>query len=169
MNITSTNVLTLFDPDDKYEWCNTLFDRRIFTRFITHPLCLAHINTHAANDETDIHFFFPDTQIHAIMTWTPDVNDTLKYIYCRDQTSIDSIKKEYGKRVANKIFPTNDLEFEIRHVEIGLLFSLKNRTPEGSDERNEIVSTAMEKLHCLGHILKQQMRDQPSEEVVERD
>jgi hypothetical protein len=169
MNIASTNVVTLFDPDDKYQWCNTKFDRRIFTRFTTHPLCLAHIETHLANDETDVHFFFPDTQIHAIITWTPDVNDTLKYIYCRDQTSIDLIKREYGRRVAHKIFLSHDLELAIRHVEIELLVSLKNQTHEGSAERDQVISTVMQKLDCLGHILKQQMTDQPSEEALERN
>ncbi|CAF1353694.1 unnamed protein product [Rotaria sp. Silwood1] len=167
MTASSTTVLTLFDPDDNHEWCDTRFSKRIFTRFIDSHLCRNHISTHVVNQAMNVHFFFPDTQLELIMHWSPEHSDTYKYIYCRDQTSINEIRTTYGRHIAHKIFSVDDLEFEIRHVQVAQLHALAKQEPEQSLWRDEIASNAINELECLSHMLKQMMTDQISEQPVE--
>ncbi|CAF2993781.1 unnamed protein product [Rotaria sp. Silwood2] len=167
MATSSTQVLTLFDPEDKHECYDTLFSNRIFIRFIDSHHCCNHICTHVVNQAMDIHFFFPDTELNLIMHWPPEHNDTHKYIYCRDQASINQIRTDHGRCVANKIFSVDDLEFEIRHVQITLLYSLAKQKPEESRERDEVASKTINELECLRHMLKQMMTDQMGEQPIE--
>jgi len=164
----STRVLTLFDPDDDHAWCDTRFNKQIFIRIKNSQLCDDHIRIHVKHPELDVHLFFSNTQVELIKTWSPEHRDALKYIYCHDQTSINSIRETYGRRFAHKLFTTDDLEFEINHVHIALLHSLAKQAPVESDERNKMVSIAIQDLDGLHHKLKQMMTDQPSEQPIER-
>ncbi|CAF3685096.1 unnamed protein product [Rotaria sordida] len=169
MATPNTRVLTLLDPDNKHDWCDTQFNNKIFIRFIDSHLCHNHICTYIINQEMDVHFFFPDTQLELIMHWPSEHSDTRKYIYCRDQTSIKSIRETYGRCIAHKIFPADDLAFEIGHVQVALLRLLAKQAPEESPQRDEIASKAIEELECLSHMLKQMMIDQISEQPVEHN
>ncbi|CAF1165891.1 unnamed protein product [Rotaria sp. Silwood1] len=166
MALARARVLTFFDPGDKYEWYDNRFDKRIFIRCIDSHHCRNHICDHIKQD-LDVHFFFPDTQLALIMGWQPEYIDTYKYIYCRDQTSINEIKQTYRKRFAQQIFLADELEFQIGHVQVALLHSLAKNMPEESPQRDEIASKAIEQLECLKHMLKQLKTDQLSEEPVE--
>ncbi len=167
MATPSTRVLTLFDPDDKHEWCETRFNEQIFIRINNPQLCHDHIRIHVTHPKLDVHLFFSDAQIKLITNWSPEHSDTLKYIYCPDQKSINSIRKTYGRCFAHKLFTADDLEFEMNHVQIALLHSLAKQAPEESDERNRLVSIAMQELDGLRHKLNQMRTDQTGEPPVE--
>jgi hypothetical protein len=169
MTSISTRLLTLFDVDDKHQWCDTRFDKLVFIRFNDIQSCKDHISIHVINPETDdVHFFFPNTQIKLIMNWPPEHSDTLKYIYyCEKPTTNDikEIRKAYGRQA--KIFPVEDLEFEIGHVEVTLLRSLAKKEPDESLQRDKIASLAIQKVEGLRHSLKQMMIDKTGEQPTE--
>ena len=170
MTNTSMRLLTLFDVDDKHQWCDTRFDNRVFIRFNDIQSCKDHISIHVINPEADdVHFFFPKTQIKLIMNWPPELNDTSKYIYyCEKPTTSDitEIRERYGRQA--KIFSVEDLDFEIGHVEVTLLRSLAKKEPDESLQRDKIVSLAIQKLECLRHNLNQMMMAKTGEQPTER-
>ncbi len=49
-----------------------------------------------------------------------------------------------------------------------LFHSLAKQEPEDSDQRDRMISIAIQELDGLQHNLKQMMTDQPSEQPVER-
>jgi len=168
MTTASTRVLTLFDPDDKHNWCDNRFNKQIFIRFVDSQLCRDHVRDHVTHPKLDVHLFFPGTQVELVKNWSPEYEDALKYIYCGDQTSINSIKETYGRRFAHKLFTVDDLEFEIHHVHVALLHSLAKQAPQESDERDRIISLSLGELDILRHNLKQMMIDETSEQPIER-
>jgi hypothetical protein len=168
MAIASTRVLTLFDPGDNHQWCDTRFNNEIFIRIIDSVLCLNHIRIHGTHPELDVHLFFPDAQVENIWSRPQDYGNTIKYIYCKERNSIGTTRQTYGRRFAHKIFTVDDLEFEINHVHIALLRTLAKQEPEESPERDRLVSTALQEVDVLKHNLKQMMTDQLSEQPTER-
>jgi hypothetical protein len=170
MATITTRTLILSDPQDRHGRCDSQFDNRIFIRFIDPQDCRNHIRIHITNPDRDIYFFFPDAQVELITNWTPpDHSDTLKYIYCHDPTSPNAIRRRHGRRVAHKIFTADDLEFEIGHVQVALLYSIAKQAPEESSQRDELALIAMQQLDCLGHMLKRLMTDQLGESPIERN
>lgn len=168
MTATSTRVLTLFDPDDKHNWCDTQFGTDLFIRFVDSQLCRNHIRDHIKHPQLDVHLFFPGTEIEFVKTWLPEYKDARKYIYCGNQTLINKIIGTYGRRFAHKLFTTVDLEFEIHHAHVALLQSLAKQAPEESDERDRIISFSLAELDILRHNLTQMMTDQTSTQPIER-
>lgn len=168
MATASTRVLTLFDPDDEHIWCDTRFDQQLFARIVDPQRCHDHIRAHIMHPELDVHLFFSDTQVELIKNWSPEYNDAVKYIYCSDQTAINTIREAYGRRFAHKLFTADDLEFEIHHVHIALLRSLAKQAPPESNERDRIISISLGEIDILSHNLTQMMTDQPSEQPIER-
>ena len=159
MAMANPRVLTLFDPNDNYQWCDTQFSNEIFIRKIEAEHCLNHVvdirNTHP---QLDLHLFFPGTQTGHIHN-QQNYEDTIKYIYCEDEALISSIRRTYNRRFAHKIFTARDLEFEINHVQIALLRALAQQSPEDSPERNRFVLLAMGTVDIAWHILNQMKTD----------
>jgi hypothetical protein len=160
-------MLLFQDPDDRYGWCDTRFNRRILIRFTNHLLLLGHIQTNLPKYHAQIHLFLPDFQCPLIDTFQPQFNGFLKYIYCRDQQAVDLIENRYGRRADHKVFTINHLDFHLHHVTTELLYLLSQNAPDGSNDRNQFATIAMEELDMLGHLLKQLRDDQPADQPVE--
>jgi hypothetical protein len=167
MAVVGTRWLTFLDTGNEHPWCEARFDPRVFIRFTDATRCLIHVRDHMADPSIDVHFVFPGHQGDLLAAPPPEINDTLKYIYCPNQQVIDSIRAQYGRRIAQHIFLAADLEFEIGSLELHLLHSLMKRTPEDSIQRHAVASTAIQKLENLRHIFKQNMLDQLGEEPTE--
>ena len=167
MATVGTRWLTFLDTNDEHQWCETRFDPRVFIRFTDTMPCLAHVRDHAADLSIDVHFVFPGHQVALFAEPPAELIDTLKYIYCDNQQSIDAIIAQYGRRIAHNIFLAGDLEFEIGHLEVRLLHTLMRRAPEESHQRHAVASTAIQKLDNLRHIFKQNMFDQIGEQPTE--
>jgi hypothetical protein len=166
--MVTTRVLTLFDPDNKHEWCDTRFNNQTFIRIINSNHCHDHIRIHVTHPELDVHFFFPNTHAKNVKNGPSEYINTIKYIYCCDKTLIKSTKQEYGRPFSHKVCAAEDLEFEIKHVQVALFHSLAKQEPEESNQRDTMISIAIQELDGLQHDLKQMMTDQLSEQPVER-
>jgi hypothetical protein len=170
MATITPRTLILSDPQNRHGRCDSQFNNRLFVRFTDLQDCRNHIRIHVTNPDCDVHFFFPDVQVELIKKWLPpDHSDTVQYIYCYPPTSPNSIKRKHGRRVAHRIFTAEDLEFEIGHVQVSLLYSKAKQAPEESSQRDEVALIAMQQLDCLGHKLKQLMTDQLGESPIERN
>jgi hypothetical protein len=168
MAMANARLLTLFDPSDNHDWCDTRYIAEIFIRFIESVLCLNHIrDIQGRHPELGAHLFFPDVQIENIYSRRQEFEKTIKYIYCRENSSINSIRKTYGRPFSHKIFTVDGLEFEINHVHIGLLYALAQQAPAFSPERDRLLATASGELDMAQHSLRQMMTEQPGQSPTE--
>jgi hypothetical protein len=161
-------MLIFQDPNDNYGWYDHRFDRQIFIRFTDYLLFLGYIETNLPNFHRQIHLFLPDFQLQLVDTFRPQFNGTLKYIYCHDRTSVDLITNQYGRRADHKIFTTDELEFYLCQVTTEMLFLLSKQAPDGSDDRDQLATKAMQQLDVLYYLLKQLKKDEPGEQPAER-
>ena len=170
MAIATTQILTLFDPTDDYQWFDDRFKNEICIRIIDSMRCLNHILCiQSKRPDLDVHLFFPAVQISNIYSRPQEYGNTIKYIYCRENSSINSIRQRYGRRFAHKIFTDDDLEFEINHVHITILHASMKQAPEDSTERKRLVLAAMGEIDMLQHNIRKMITDQLGQVPIERD
>jgi hypothetical protein len=158
--MVDVQTLTLLDQAGLYLWYNSRFDSRIFVRFNDHEPCLAHLQAYIPSNNIDLHFFLPASHCALIVSTPLDADHMKNYVYCRDKDSIHSIRATYGRRVAHKLILEEDLEFEMAHTEISLLFALMKQAPAESIERDEIATSATSELEILSHLFRQQIASQ---------
>ena len=128
----------MFDPDGEYPSYDVRFDQRVFIRFIEYPACLAHVVHHTTVLQRDVHLFFSSRHHQQLLQLPPtELDQAMKYVYCRDQVTKDQILTDYGRRLDRKIILDEDLEFELAHIQVKLLYALMKDLPEDSEERDQ--------------------------------
>ncbi len=110
-------------------------DPRIFRHCSNGQECRDHISSQADSSKWNKHLFLPDFETELGEHAIPGLSDTLFYLYCHGQHSVDLNKQKFQKRALNRIFTVDDLPFYLYGAGIELLHKLLRNKPNGINER----------------------------------
>ena len=165
MAAANTQLLTLFDPHNTFGAYNTHFDNRIFKSFDIGHSCVIHLITLSTTSKQLIHFFLPDNQTALIQGTRHLFINTVFYLYCTDQQSVESMRSQFKERALFKIFTADNLLYHLRTAAIDTFHQLAKSSPSESNEHDEWMMAARQQMIDIVHEYPQQMNTQLSRET----
>jgi hypothetical protein len=157
MTAINPSLLVLLDLQNEYERFERIFNAKLFCRFTTKTQCLAHVSSRFTNIRL-LHFFIPKSE-HIIIGANIVLFNTIYYIYCIDQESINEMKQQYDFPMFVKIFNVESLSTYLRQAAIAHLIEQAERTKHEPDEHDIALQAAAELADALSRELYDHMKD----------
>ncbi|CAF0856539.1 unnamed protein product [Rotaria sordida] len=155
MTVMNTSLLVLLDLQDEHKNFETIFDSHIFCRFTNKIQCLEHVSSRLTNIRL-LHFFIPKSE-HIIIDARLLFFNTIYYIYCIDQISINEMKQQYDYPMFVKIFHIKSLSTYLYQAAIAHLIEQAERRKHEPDEHDIALQAAAEFSDILANELYEYM------------
>lgn len=147
--------LVLLDLQNEYQNFEEIFDSQVFCRFTDKIRCLEHVSTRPANIRA-LHFFIPKSE-HTIIGPNIIFSNTIYYIYCIDNPSIDEMNEQYHFPMFVKIFNADSLWMNLQGASIAHWIEQANRTQHQPDEHDVALQAGAELSNALAEKLREHM------------
>lgn len=147
--------LVLLDLQSEYQRFEEIFDSQSFGRFTDRAQCLQHVSSRPANIRA-LHFFIPKSE-HTIIDPNIIFSNTIYYIYCMDDQSINEMNQTYQFPMFVKIFDVESLLMNLRGALIAHWIEQANRTQHQPDEHDIALQVGAELSNALAEELRQHM------------
>lgn len=157
MTAKNPSLLVLLDLQDEYEKFERIFHSQLFSRFKNKAQCLEHILSRLPNIRL-LHYFIPKSE-HTEIGANVVFFNTIYYIYCMDQESINQMRRQYDFPMFVKIFNVESLLTYLRQAAIAHLIEQAERRKHEPDEHDIALQAAAELSDALARELNQHMID----------
>lgn len=155
MSVINHSLVVLLDIQNEHKNLEAILDFHVFSRFNIKIKCLEYVSSRLTNTRL-LHFFIPQSD-HTIINQNLLFSNTIYYIYCRDQASINEMKQQYAYPMFIKIFHINSLLTYLRQAAISHLIEQAERRQHEPDEHEIALQTAAEYSHTLKNDLYKYM------------
>jgi len=151
-------LLVLLDLQNEYQRFERIFNPQLLCRFNHKTQCLAYISSRLTNIRL-LHFFIPKSEHIEIIGDNISFFNTIYYIYCMNQESINQMKEQYNFPMFFKIFHVESLSTYLRQAAIAHLIEQAERTKHEPDEHDIALQAAAELADALSRELYDHMKD----------
>jgi hypothetical protein len=165
MTVISPSRLILLDLHDEHEKFEAIFNPQIFRRFVNKDQCSAHILSHLTNVRL-LHFFIPKSE-HTVIGADSVFLNTIYYLYCMDQASVDEMRQQYDLPMFVKIFNVQSLCTYLCQAAVAHLMEQAERSIHEPDEHDIALQAAAELSDALSQELYNHMIDKIGEQPTD--
>jgi hypothetical protein len=149
-------LLVLLDLENEYEKFERIFNPQLLCRFNNKIQCLTYISSRLTNIRL-LHFFIPKSEYIEIIGDNINFFNTIYYIYCMNQESINQMKEQYNLPMFFKIFHVDSLSTYLRQAAIAHLIEQAERAKHEPDEYDIALQEASELSDALANELYKHM------------